>query len=550
MDKTHITLSRKDFTLSRKDFWALCLTLFMISYNIAVVSPIMPLIVRTFNSSIGYIQGALVLFSLVTASFAPTTENLCRFYGRERVFTGGLVCYGIGIAITALSPDIGVLVVSFSILTGLAATPLVSAPWAIMDFAYDGKDEQKATLFFILASTFGGLSGGILGGFIASKVGWRWAFAPSIAVFLLVLLLGRSLPRTTLKLREEPIDWVGGLLSLCGLGSILVGISLSGEFGWWAPKRIFSIAGVVIPPFAISIVPLLLAVGSVSLGLFIFWQRRQASRGASLFRVGLLRKRTFVFGMLAAMLHTLITTGVQFNLYQLLPTILHLNPFETAIAVLPYSLTLVIVLVTSLTYLSIDQKIAPKYIIYCGLACLGAGIFQLHSMMNPSLTALSLLPGLVTMGIGSALFLAYISALTYSAASQDEKPEGTGIYNPVQNLGSSLGRGILGTMLIFFTSQGIVNGVLETLGKQLSQLQRKEAIATLQQMIQTYSAEEVKAVFAKLPAIVQPSLETIIQQSALEGIRLSFLVALILTAVCFLLITPLPGYPRRYFSLD
>ena len=538
MDRPHISLKPKDF-------WALCLTLFMIAYNIAVVSPIMPLLVRNFNSSMGYIQGALVLFSLVTASFAPTTENLCRFYGRERVFMVGLVCYGIAITMTALSSDISVLVVSFSILAGLAATPLVSAPWAIMDFAYDGKDEQKAALAFILASTLGGLSGGILGGFIASKVGWRWAFTPSIAVFLLVLLLGRSLPRTTLKLSKEPIDWVGGLFSLGGLGSILVGISLAGEFGWWIRKRPFSIAGLVIPPFSISIVPLLLAVGVVSLGLFLFWQRRQAARGASLFRVGLLRKRTFVFGMLAAMLHTLVTTGVQFNLYQLLPTILKLNPFQTSIAVLPYSLTLVVVLGTLLMYLSIDQKIAPKYIIYIGLTFLGVGLLQIYSVMNPSLTALKLLPGLVIMGTGSALFLAYIASLTYSAATQDEKPEGTGIYNPIQNLGSSLGRGILGTTLIFFTSQGIVNRVLETMGSQLSQLQRKDAIDTLERMIQTYSGEEVRAVFAKLPAIVQPSLNTIIQTSAFEGIRVSLLVSLVLTAICFLLTTALPGYPRR-----
>lgn len=538
MDKPHITLDRKDV-------WALRLTLFMIAYNIAVVSPIMPLLVRNFNSSMGYIQGALVLFSLVTASFAPTTENLCRFYGRERVFMGGLIGYGIAITMTALSADISVLVISFSILAGLAATPLVSAPWAIMDFAYDGKDEQKAALAFILASTLGGLSGSILGGLIASKVGWRWAFTPSIAVFLLVLLLGRSLPRTTLKLSKEPIDWVGGLFSLGGLGSILVGISLAGEFGWWERKRTFAIAGLVIPPFSISIVPLLLTVGVISLGLFLFWQRRQAARGASLFRVGLLRKRTFVFGMLAAMLHTLVTTGVQFNLYQLLPTILKLNPFQTAIAVLPYSLTLVVVLTTLLMYFSIDQTIAPKYVIYIGLTFLAVGLLQIYSVMNQSLTALKLLPGLVIMGTGSALFLAYIASLTYSAATQDEKPEGTGIYNPIQNLGSSLGRGILGTTLISFTSQGIVNRVVETMGTQLSQLQRKDAINTLERMIQTYSGEEVRAVFAKLPAIVQPSLKTIIHTSAFEGIRLSLMVALTFTAVCFLLATPLPRHPHR-----
>jgi len=195
-------------TLSKKEFWALWLTLFLIAYNISVISPVMPLLVRELNTSIGYIQSALVLFSLVTASFAPTSENLCRFYGRERIFLGGLLLYGLGIVAMALSPTIGVWVISFSLLTGLAATPLVSAPWSIMDFAYDGKQEEQATVAFILASVIGGLSGSLLGGFIASHLGWRWSFTPSLIVFVLVLVLGRTLPSTSVP-RKVPIDWVG-----------------------------------------------------------------------------------------------------------------------------------------------------------------------------------------------------------------------------------------------------------------------------------------------------------------------------------------------------
>lgn len=532
-------------TLKRRQFWALCLTLFMIAYNLAVLPPAMPLMVREFDSSIGYVQIALVLFSLVTASFAPTTENLCRFYGREQVFRTGLLCYGIGIVMTALSPGIGLLVLNFSLLTGLAATPLVSAPWAIMDYAYDGKEEQRATLIFILGSVLGGLSGGILGGLIAFEVGWRWAFAPSLFVLLLVLWGVRSLPPTTTRLCRDPIDWVGGLLSLLGMGSILLGLSLSGEFGWWFPRRVFSVAGVVIPPFTLSIVPLLMSVGLAALGLFIFWQRRQSNRGASLLRVGLLRKRAFVCGMLAAMLHTLIASGIQFNLYQLLPKILGLNPLQTAIAILPYNLVQLICLIALFLHLKLDQKFAPKHLVYSGVGLLSVGLFALYSAADENLTVLKLLPGLILMGVGSALFVAYIAALTYSVANYTEKPEGTGIYNPVQNLGTSLGRGILGTALVSFASQGIVDRVVDTLGKQLSSIQRQEAITRLQTLLQTYSMEEVQTVFARLPAPVQPYLQTIVTTSAYEGFRVSLLIALILSALCLLLTIALPPYPLR-----
>ncbi len=531
--------------LKRQGFWALCLTLFLVAYNVSVVPPIMPQIVRDLDSSIGYVQSALVLFSLVTASFAPTTENLCRYYGRTRVFRAGLILYGIGIALTSLSPEIGWLVISFSLLTGLAATPLISTPWAISDLVYDGKAEEQATLALLLASTIGGLSGGLIGGFIASKFGWRWAFAPSLITLVALLPLARFLPDLPV-LRKSPIDWVGGLFSFLGLGSILLGIGLAGEYGWWEPRRVFSIAGWVIQPFSLSIVPTLITSGVVFLGLFMFWQRQQAARSAtSLMRIGLLRKRVFVVGALTAMLHTLITTGVQFNLYQFVPFVLKLDPFRTALTVLPYTLTMIVVVIALLKYLTIDDQFPPKYVIDTGIVLLGVGIGLLYTAIKPGISSLALMPGLIFMGIGSGLFLAYIGALTYSAATADEKPEGSGIYNPIQNLGSSLGRGILGSVLILFTSRQIVDGLLQNLGKSLSPAQRHEAITKLQEMIQTYPKNELKAEFAKLPASVQPSLPAISLNALMEGMRFSLLVALSLTIVILFMATLLPKYPRR-----
>ncbi|UBF30302.1 hypothetical protein K9N68_34370 (plasmid) [Kovacikia minuta CCNUW1] len=281
----------------------------------------------------------------------------------------------------------------------------------------------------------------------------------------------------------------------------MAGISLAGEFGWWEPKQVFSIAGVVIPPFAISIVPTLVAVGVIILGFFGLWQRRQANRSeASLLQVGLLRERSFVLGILTAMLHTLIVTGVQFNLFQFVPVALTLNPFQTALTIIPYNLTMAIVLVAVIKYLILGNRVAPRTIVCSGIGLVAVGIGVLYSRIHLQVTSLDLMPGLIIMGIGSGLFLSYASALAFSAASIEDKPQCPGIYNPIQNLGNSLGRGILGTALVFFASQSIVDDILQELGKVLPPVQRSEAIAKLQEMLQTFSREDLKNLFAeKLP---------------------------------------------------
>lgn len=531
-----------------QSFWAITLTLFMIAYNVSVMPAIMSPLVRELDASVGSIQGILVIFSLVTASFAPTTENLCRFYGRTRVFSTALILYGIGITLTALSSTIGILAVSFSLLAGLAAAPLISTPWAIADLM-DDEAEEQTTLMLILASVLGGLSGALLGGYLATTFSWRWAFAPSLIVLFLVLRFRRSLPNLVSH-HPQPIDWIGGLLSFLGLGSIILGICLAGEFGWWEPKRKFSIADWVIPPFAISIVPTLVAVGIILLGFFIFWQKRQANcRKASLFRVGLLRRREFVFGMLTAMLHTLITTGILFNLYQFIPIALSLNPFRTALTVIPYNLTTPVVLVIVIKFLILGNRVAPRYIVYSGISLLAAGIGILYSSLHFPLSSFGLMPGLIIMGIGSGLFLGYISALTFSAASIEDKPQCSGIYNPIQNLGSSLGRGIFGTVLVFFTSQGIVDGVLQQLGKTLPPIQRVEIITRLQEMLQTFSKEELKMMLREeVPPSIYSSLQSISLDAATSGMKVSLLIALTLSLVCLLISIALPKYPYCRFS--
>ncbi|AFZ35217.1 major facilitator superfamily MFS_1 [Stanieria cyanosphaera PCC 7437] len=528
---------------AHKTFWAIAITLFMIAYNVSVMPTIMSPLVRDLNSSVGAIQSILVVYFLVAASFAPSTENLCRFYGRTRIFSISLVLYGIGMTLTSLSPTIEILALCFSLLTGLASTPLISTPLAIADLIY-GDDEERVTIALILASTLGGLFGSLLGGYLASNLGWRWAFVPSLLVLMFVFRLRRSLPNLIVNC-TQPIDWIGGLLSFLGLSSIFVGMSLAGEFGWWEPKRAFSIAGLIIPPFAISIVPTLFAVGMILLGFFVFWQRRQANLGkACLFRVGLLRNREFVLGLLTAMLHTLIVTGVQFNLFQFVPLALSLNPFRTALTIIPYNLTMVIVIISVLKYLVLGNRITPKYIVCIGISLLAAGIGVLYSSLHLSVTSLELMPGLIIMGVGSGLFSSYISTLTYSNASKGDKPQASGIYDPIQNLGCSLGRGILGTALVYYTARSIVDDILENLGKTLSPVERLEVIVKLQEMLQTFSREEVREVFAnKLPPSIYPLLRLISLDAATSGIKISLLIALFLTGICFLLAVTLPKYP-------
>lgn len=511
----------------------LCLTLFIVAFNVSVIPAIMPRIVRDLDSSIGYVQIALVLLALVKASSAPTCENLIKRFGRKPVFLSGLILFGIGTIATSLSQSIGMFVVAYSLICGLGATPLISSPRELIGQFNSEKTEIYSQLVLIVSSILGGLIGAILGGLIASNYGWRWSLMPQLLIIPIIAFLVRKVPRI-LPVQTEPLDWIGGLLSFLGFGLTLLGVSLAGEYGWWLPKQKFMILNIVIPPFSLSIVPLLIATGLICLGIFTAWQRQQANQGkASLMRVGLLRYRPFLFCLFTASLHTLITTGIQFNLYQFLPAVLNLNPFKTALAVLPFSLATLFIVI--LATFKLVKRVNPKQIIYSGLALFSVGLWQLYSAIELQMKAIDILPALVIMGAGSGLFLAQIGVTTFSTVQREELAEATGVYNPFQNLGNALGRGILGSVLIVTASANIVDKVVKELGKTINVTQRNRAIQVLEKVIQTYTTDERREFFAQLPAAIQPSLNPIINTSAVEAMRTSVAIALIFSILCLIL---------------
>jgi len=535
---------------SNASFWhkwsspiGLCLTLFMVSYSIGVVPPIMPPMVREFDSSVGYVQSALVLMSLVTASFAPTAENLGHRFGRRRIFKVALGLYGLGLIVVITSPDMGIFTLGFSVLIGLASATLVSTPLALIVHLYDDAAEQYGLLALSVSGIVGTLFGSILGGLMAFELSWRWAFALELILIPAIWLLVR---RTQIPAPgyTPPIDWVGGLLSLGGFGLTLVGISLAGEYGWWTPKKQPWLFNILLVQFGISIVPVLISAGVICLALLIFWQRQRASRReASLLRMGVFNRKVYITGLAIGTLHTLISAGVNFNLFQFIPAVIGINSFRTALAVMPYTIAQLVVLIVLVKR---HAPYPPRYLLQAGLLIKSIGIAMLLGAVSITVTAWGLLPALIVMGVGTGLFITYITSLTFSATAETEKAEARGVYRPFQNLGASLGRGILGTILIALASARIVDSIIAELGQTIDTSVRRDAIRTLQTAIQTFTRDERDALFAQLPAQIQPSLDTILDASAVEAMQITLALILALSLLCLGLTFLLPKQAKKF----
>ena len=469
----------------------------------------------------------------MTAAFVPTSQNLGEIYGQKKLFTLGLVFFGVGMVITILSPSVAVLVLGYSIIAGLAATPLVTVPWIIMGRLFEGWQKDVALLSLSTAAVAGSLVGPFVGGYIDTAAEWRWAFAPQIIIVIIILLMVRPVEETERR-QDVVVDWAGGLLSFLGLAAVLVGVSLAAEYGWFTSRKLIQLGDFVVPTFGLSVAPILIAVGVVLLAVFAFYWRRQSKSDekTSLWKVGLLRRRDFVTGLVTSSLYAIGTAGLTFTLYLFLQTALNLTSFATSLTVLPFNIAMIMVMLATF---SLGQRIVPKYIIQFGLLVLGAGLLVLYNTLTPEISPLQLAPSLIVAGIGAGLVVGQMATLTLASAAPEEQGESSGLYNTLQDLGYCVGISIYGAVLIYMAAAGVINSVVDQVELNVDQAERQEMILIFEEELQTFSEEELVELISEQPQEIQQALTKIIPNAAVDAMQFTLLG--IIFAVLLALIT-------------
>src|SRR3984893_3543378 len=89
-------------------------------------------VAKDVGTTVTGIQTAITLYTLVMASLMITGGKIGQMLGRTRAFAIGCVIYGCGSFITAISPNVGVLLVGWSFLEGVGAALILPAIVALV----------------------------------------------------------------------------------------------------------------------------------------------------------------------------------------------------------------------------------------------------------------------------------------------------------------------------------------------------------------------------------------------------------------------------------
>jgi MFS family permease len=317
------------------------------------------------NTTVAGVQLAITLFLLVMAALMIPGGKLTDRYGRKRCLNVGLALFGLGALISAVAPNLTVLIIGNSILEGVG-TALLIPPVYILTTLLFADLTGRARAFGVIngMAGIGAATGPLLGGLIATVLSWRAAFVFQALVIVAIVVLSRRDVRDPMRADPtRPFDTVGALLSAAGLVLIVMGILAADNNGWLA-------AGLVV-------------AGALILAGFFQWVRSRERAGReALLSTALFRNRVSNLGLITQNIQWLVLMGISFVVSAFLQVVRGYNPIQTGGILTAATVGL---LVSSLAAGRLAQRRSQRTLIVVGflpgLLVVGLGI---GAMLTPS----------------------------------------------------------------------------------------------------------------------------------------------------------------------
>jgi MFS family permease len=385
------------------------------------------------DTNVQGVQAAITLFLLIMAILMIPCSKLTDRWGRKRCFQWGLLLYGIGAILSAVSPGLGILILGNSVFEGVGTALLIPPVYILATLAFSNLT-ARARAFGVISGMggIGAAAGPLIGGLITTGISWRAAFVFQALVILVILVLGRSLVDPLAPDPTRPFDVVGAVLSAIGL--------------------FFLVFGILQADSNPTLLAIFMAIGVVFLAaFFVYIRRRERAGKEALLSTGLFKNRTSDLALVTQNVQWLILMGTSFTVAVFLQTVRGYNAIQTGLIFTAATLG---ILVSSLAAERLAKRRTQKTLIIGGFVVTLAGIVVLLLLVHASTKVLAFGPGLLLIGLGLGLMLTPSVNVVQSSFPESLQGEISGLSRSVSNLGSSFGTAIAGTILVYDIASG------------------------------------------------------------------------------------------------
>ena len=289
--------------------------------NLAVANVALPTIGRTFESGQTQLNLIAVGFSLGLAASVLYLGAVGDRYGRKLLLlTGAAISIPFSF-LAAFSPNANLLIVA-RILGGVAGGMCFPTTLALIAALWSGPKRTRAIALWSASGAALAAMGPLLSGTLLRHFWWGSVFLVTVPLAVVAFAMAWKLIPAHVNETTEPVDNVGGVLSVVLVGSLILAINFA------------------VVPNAGTVVVVLVAILIVSLIAFLMRQRRARN---PLYDLHVAARPTFWVAGVAGVIVFGSLMGVMFIGQQFLQNVLGYSTISAGAAILPAAVMMVIV---------------------------------------------------------------------------------------------------------------------------------------------------------------------------------------------------------------
>jgi EmrB/QacA subfamily drug resistance transporter len=480
----------------------LAMAMFVLVVDTSLMNVSISAVVRDLNTTASGVQSAIALEALVSAAFILIGGKVGDLIGRKRAYVLGLLGYAIGASAMALTQSLTPVIIFWAVLGGIGASLLLPAMQSLIHGNFEGTERTKVYALVGAAAAIAAAIGPLLGGFITTYLSWRVGFVLEV-VIIIVVLSGIKLVRDVPYTGPRTIDGVGALLSVLGMGGLVLGILVWQEGG----ESVFA----------------LLATGVIAMGALVYWLVRRKRAGKSvLLDPGLFSSPLFRFGISQQLLQQIALGSCMIALPLYLQVVLEYNAMQAGLSLAPLSLSMFAMALIA------GKKAGhhrPSSIIRLGFVLLTVGVALLIPIVPRAEFGWALIVPLLIAGSGLGLLVSQLNNYTLSPISDERVSEAAGVNSAGGSFGLSFGLAFAGAIMLATLSFSFTN--MAEASTVLSPAQQQQVAQVLEDDAELVTNTQLTELLADEPPAIQEEIIRINTDARPIALQVALIIPLI-----------------------
>ncbi|MFJ6573370.1 MFS transporter [Streptomyces sp. NPDC091292] len=402
---------------------AVCVALMAVIASVSGLNVAQPDMAVAFDASQSTVLWIINIYTLTLAALLLPLGAIGDRWGRRPVLLAGLAVFGLAGAAAALATSAEVMLAA-RLLSGVGAAMIMPVTLAVITSTFPEGERGRAIGVWTGVAGGGGVLGMFLSAALVDMASWRWLFALPVALTVVAVVMAlRSVPNSR-DASEHTFDTVGALTSVVAVVGLIFVLQEGPERGWTAPVTLLS-----------------LLVGATAAVAFVAWELR---RYAPLLDVRLFRERGLASGSVALLVVFGVQAGIFVVLFPYFQAVLGWSGLLSTVALMPMAL---LMMAASGLAPRVAERAGGRATMAAGILLGGAGLALMATFVSVDGGYLSVLPGMLAMGIGMGLTMTPSTEAITGALPRERQGVASALNDVTREFGTALGVALLGALL-------------------------------------------------------------------------------------------------------